>query len=97
MERNGVGIDANYLNKLTELFSNKMKPLQDKVYDLSGEEFNISSPKQLGEILFSKLGLKGGKKGKSGLYSTSAEVLEKLSNEGNKLCQIILEWRQYKN
>ena len=93
MERNGVGIDANYLNKLTELFSNKMKPLQDKVYDLSGEEFNISSPKQLGEILFSKLGLKGGKKGKSGLYSTSAEVLEKLSNEGNKLCQIILEWR----
>ncbi len=93
MERNGVGIDANYLNKLTELFSNKMKPLQDKVYDLSGEEFNISSPKQLGEILFSKLGLKGGKKGKSGLYSTSAEVLEKLSNEGNELCQIILEWR----
>ena len=93
MERNGVGIDAHYLNKLTELFSNKMEPLQDKVYDLSGEEFNISSPKQLGEILFSKLGLKGGKKGKSGLYSTSAEVLEKLSNEGNELCQIILEWR----
>ena len=93
MERSGVGIDANYLNNLSDTFSKKMLPLQKEIYLLSGEEFNISSPKQLGEILFSKLGLKGGKKGKSGLYSTSAEVLEKLSSEGNKLCEVILNWR----
>ena len=93
MERSGVGIDANYLNNLSDIFLKKMLPLQKEIYLLSGEEFNISSPKQLGEILFSKLGLKGGKKGKSGLYSTSAEVLEKLSSEGNKLCKIILDWR----
>ena len=93
MERSGVGIDANYLNNLSDIFFKKMLPLQNEIYLLSGAEFNISSPKQLGEILFSKLGLKGGKKGKSGLYSTSAEVLEKFSSEGNKLCEIILDWR----
>ena len=93
MERSGVGINASYLNSLSDSFSKKMLPLQKEIFLLSGNEFNIASPKQLGEILFTKLGLKGGKKGKSGLYSTSAEVLEKLSNEGSRLCEIILDWR----
>jgi len=93
MERNGVGIDSNYLKNLSDIFIKKMKPIQEKIFKLADEEFNISSPKQLGEILYSKLGLKGGKKGKSGLYSTSAAVLEKLGQEGNDICQLILNWR----
>lgn len=93
MERNGVGIDSDYLKNLSNIFIAKMKPIQKKIFELSGEEFNISSPKQLAEILYNKLGLKGGKKGKSGLYSTSAAVLEKLSHDGNEICQLILNWR----
>ena len=93
MERNGVGINSNYLKNLSSIFINKMNPIKEKIFNLAGEEFNISSPKQLAEILYNKLGLKGGKKGKSGLYSTSAAVLEKLSQDGNQICQLILEWR----
>ena len=93
MERNGVGIDPIYLKNLSDKFINKMRPIQENIFKLAGEEFNISSPKQLGEILYNKLGLKGGKKGKSGLYSTSAAVLEKLSQEGNDICELILNWR----
>ena len=93
MERNGVGINSNYLKNLSSIFINKMNPIKEKIFNLAGEEFNISSPKQLAEILYNKLGLKGGKKGKSGLYSTSAAVLEKLSQDGNEICQLILEWR----
>ncbi|MBH87883.1 MAG: DNA polymerase I [Pelagibacterales bacterium] len=93
MERNGVGIDPIYLKNLSNKFLIKMRPIQENIFKLAGEEFNISSPKQLGEILYNKLGLKGGKKGKSGLYSTSAAVLEKLSQEGNNICELILNWR----
>ena len=93
MERNGVGINSNYLKNLSNTFINKMNPIKEKIFNLADEEFNISSPKQLAEILYNKLGLKGGKKGKSGLYSTSAAVLEKLSQDGNEICQLILEWR----
>jgi DNA polymerase-1 len=93
MERNGVGINSNYLKNLSSIFINKMNPIKEKIFNLADEEFNISSPKQLAEILYNKLGLKGGKKGKSGLYSTSAAVLEKLSQDGNEICQLILEWR----
>ena len=93
MERNGVGINSNYLKNLSNTFINKMNPIKEKIFNLADEEFNISSPKQLAEILYNKLGLKGGKKGKSGLYSTSAAVLDKLSQDGNEICQLILEWR----
>ena len=93
MERNGVGINSNYLKNLSSIFINKMNPIKEKIFNLADEEFNISSPKQLAEILYNKLGLKGGKKGKSGLYSTSAAVLEKLSQDGNEICELILEWR----
>ena len=93
MERNGVGIDPSYLKNLSSIFLKKMIPIQEAIFLLAGENFNIASPKQLGEILYNKLGLKGGKKGKSGLYSTSAEVLEKLGQEGNEICKLILNWR----
>ena len=93
MERNGVGIDSGYLKNLSDIFISKMEPIQINIFKLAGEEFNISSPKQLGEILYNKLGLKGGKKGKSGLYSTSAAVLEKLGQDGNEICKLILNWR----
>ena len=93
MERNGVGIDPLYLKNLSALFLKKMIPIQEKIFLLAEEEFNIASPKQLGEILYIKLGLKGGKKGKSGLYSTSAEVLEKLGQDGNEICKLVISWR----
>jgi len=93
MERNGVGIDPSYLKNLSSIFLKKMIPIQEAIFLLAGENFNIASPKQLGEILYNKLGLKGGKKGKSGLYSTSAEVLEKLGQDGNDICKLILNWR----
>ena len=93
MERNGVGIDPSYLKNLSSIFLKKMIPIQEAIFLLAGENFNIASPKQLGEILYNKLGLKGGKKGKSGLYSTSAAVLEKLDQDGNKICKLILNWR----
>ena len=93
MERNGVGIDPSYLKNLSSIFLKKMIPIQEAIFLLAGENFNIASPKQLGEILYNKLGLKGGKKGKSGLYSTSAEVLEKLGQDGNEICKLILNWR----
>ena len=93
MERNGVRIDPIYLKSLSAIFLKKMIPIQEEVFKLAKEEFNIASPKQLGKILYNKLGLKGGKKGKSGLYSTSAEVLDKLSQDGNIICNLILDWR----
>ena len=93
MERNGVGIDPSYLKGLSAAFFKKMIPIQEKIFVLAEEDFNIASPKQLGEILYNKLGLKGGKKGKSGLYSTSAEVLEKLGQDGNEICILVISWR----
>ena len=93
MERNGVGIDPSYLKGLSTVFLKKMIPIQEKIFVLAEEDFNIASPKQLGEILYNKLGLKGGKKGKSGLYSTSAEVLEKLGQDGNEICKLVISWR----
>ena len=93
MERNGVGIDPSYLKGLSAAFFKKMIPIQEKIFVLAEEDFNIASPKQLGEILYNKLGLKGGKKGKSGLYSTSAEVLEKLGQDGNEICKLVISWR----
>jgi DNA polymerase-1 len=64
------------------------------VHDLAGQPFTIGSPKQLGEILFDKMGLKGGKKGKTGQYSTDLSVLEKLEAEGVPIARKVLEWRQ---
>lgn len=91
MEKEGVLVDENALRKFSQELSVQISELEKKIYELSGEEFNINSPKQLGEILFEKLKLPYGKKTKTG-YSTAADVLEKLSAE-SEVVKYILEYR----
>ena len=91
MEYNGVLIDQNELNKLGEEFKIKIELLEQSIYNDAGEKFNISSPKQLGEILFDKLQLPHGKKNKSG-YSTSIDVLNKLLGK-HPIIEKIIEYR----
>ena len=94
MEREGIKIDVNKIKNLNSFFQKKLLKIEKEIFKLSGIEFNIASPKQLGEILFEKLGLEGGKKGKSGAYSTSVDILENLSYQGHKIAGFLLEWRQ---
>ncbi|MZR29612.1 DNA polymerase I [Sneathiella litorea] len=94
MEQEGVKVDAKLLSTLSSDFGARMEGLVAEVHDLAGEEFNVGSPKQLGEILFDKMGLSGGKKGKNGAYTTDVNVLEGLAAEGVELAQKVLDWRQ---
>ena len=71
-----------------------MDAFEKKAHELAEESFNIGSPKQLGEILFDKMALPGGKKGKTGAYSTGADVLEDLAAQGHELPRVVLDWRQ---
>ncbi|GIS13259.1 MAG: hypothetical protein CM15mP115_24100 [Alphaproteobacteria bacterium] len=75
-------------------FATRMEAFQTEIHALAGEEFNIASPKQLGEILFDKMGLQGGKRAKTGAWSTSADVLETLAAEGVEVAARVLDWRQ---
>lgn len=93
MERRGVKVNAQELKNLSSYFDEQIHQLEQKIFILSGEEFNIGSPKQIGEILFAKMGLKG-KKTASGAWATGADVLENLSNEGSELASLILDWRE---
>ena len=93
MERHGIKVDRARLAKLSEEFSNATGLLEKEIHGLAGEEFTVGSPKQLGEILFDKLGYKGGKMGKSGQYSTDQSVLERLSQDGADIAKKVLEWR----
>ncbi len=93
MEREGVMLDTIKLKQLDTRFDAEMNKLSSEIYNMVGEEFNLSSPKQIGEILYTKLGLKG-KKHTSGSLNTSAEVLEQMAEE-HELPRKILEWRQY--
>jgi len=93
MEKHGISIDVNKLNELSCRFEEKLKNLEKSCYKLIGEEINLGSPKQVGEILFDKLELPGGKKTSTGSWSTNAEVLENLANEGYDFPKILLEWR----
>lgn len=94
MERAGIKVDRAVLQGLSSRFTQEMARLEDEIYGLAGETFTIGSPQQLGVILFEKMGLKGGKKGKSGAYSTDVTVLEKLKAEGSAISGLVLEWRQ---
>ncbi len=94
MEREGIRVDRARLSRLSEEFSVEIGRLEGEIHALAGQEFTVGSPKQLGEILFEKLGYKGGKKGKSGQYSTDVSVLEKLAGEGAPIARKVLEWRQ---
>ncbi|MBS8229212.1 DNA polymerase I [Vannielia litorea] len=93
MERHGVKVDRDTLSRMSNAFAQKMAGLEAEIHELAGESFNVGSPAQLGEILFEKMGLEGGKKGKSGKYSTPADVLEDLATEHN-LPARVLDWRQ---
>lgn len=90
MERDGVLIKTEFLGKLSLAFDNQIHQLETKAFELAGEAFNVASPKQLGEILFDKLGIKGGKKTKTGQYSTSEAVLAKIDHP---LVDVVLEHR----
>ena len=92
MEKHGIMVDAQALRRLSTDFEARMHTLEAEIYQLAGEEFNLSSPKQIGEVLFGKLGLKG-KKTPSGAWQTGADVLEQLAEDGCELAQKILDWR----
>ncbi|MCC3245170.1 DNA polymerase I [Methylocystis sp. WRRC1] len=94
MERRGITIDRAMLSRLSGEFAQDMARLEADIFDLAGETFNLGSPKQLGDILFGKMGLPGAKKTATGAWSTSASVLEDLANEGNDFARRILDWRQ---
>ena len=90
MEANGILIKRPFLNELSQRFDEEIIALEKRAYEVAGEEFNLGSPKQLGEMLFEKLGVAGGKKTKSGQYSTGEAVLSKINHP---LVEIVLEYR----
>ena len=90
MEENGIELDLSFLDQLGVEFANTMANLESQITELAGQSFNVSSPKQVGEILFDKLGLKGGKKTATGQYSTSESVLEKIDHP---ITELILDYR----
>ncbi|MDS9468545.1 DNA polymerase I [Paracoccus sp. MBLB3053] len=93
MEMTGIRVDVGHLQRMSSAFAQKMAALEEEIHALAGGSFNVGSPKQLGEILFDRMGLQGGKQGKTGAYSTSAEVLEDLAAEGHDLPARVLDWR----
>ncbi len=94
MERHGIKVDRERLAGLSSEFATEIGKLETVIHELAGEPFTIGSPKQLGDILFDKMGLKGGKKGKSGQYSTDQGILEGLAGQGVSMATRVLEWRQ---
>ncbi len=93
MEMAGVKVDREVLSRMSGKFAQKMAGLEEEIHAKAGRPFNVGSPKQLGEILFDELALPGGKKGKTGAYSTGADILEDLATE-HELPRLILDWRQ---
>jgi DNA polymerase-1 len=94
MEERGISVDRQMLSRLSGEFAQRAGALEEAVYEAAGERFTIGSPKQLGDILFGKMGLPGGSKTKSGQWSTTAQLLEELAAEGYELPRRIVDWRQ---
>ena len=99
MERHGVKIDAEALSRLSTEFAHQIADLEKTIHERAGGPFTIGSPKQLGDVLFERLGLKGGRKGKSGVYSTDVNEMERLaadkdSGVGAEIARLVLDWRQ---
>jgi DNA polymerase-1 len=94
MERRGISIDRQVLSRLSGEFAQEAAGLEVEINALAGEPVNVGSPKQIGDILFGKLGLEGGTKTKTGQWATGARLLEELAEQGHKLPQKILDWRQ---
>ena len=93
MERAGVKVERTTLASLSGSFAQTIARLEDEIRELAGEDFNIGSPKQLGEILFDKMSLPGGRRTKTGAWSTDAAALEELAAEGHDLPRKVLDWR----
>ena len=93
MERAGVTINPDLLRRLSNDFGKTQGALEIEIHKLAGGEFNIGSPKQLGEILFDKMGIQGGRKTKTGAWSTDVDVLEEVAAEGHEIAKKVLDWR----
>lgn len=94
MEQRGISVDRQILSRLSGELAQGAARLEEEIYQLIGERINIGSPKQLGDILFGRMGLPGGSKTKTGQWSTSAQLLEDLAAEGHELPRKIVDWRQ---
>jgi DNA polymerase-1 len=99
MEMAGIRIDPDLLRGMSNAFAQKMAGLEDEIAGIAGQSFNVGSPKQLGEILFDKMQVPGGEKGKTGAYATGADVLEDIAGNpdlgaASELAQRVLDWRQ---
>ena len=94
MERRGISIDRQVLSRLSGEFAREAAGLEDEIQKLAGEPLNPGSPKQIGDILFGKLGLPGGTKTRTGQWATGARALEELAEQGHELPRKILDWRQ---
>ena len=94
MEAAGIKVNTQLLHDLSQDFAGRIKVLEDEIHQLAGAAFNIASPKQLGEILFEKLGYEGGKKSKTGAFSTGAEILEDMAANGIEIAKKVLDYRQ---
>ncbi|MCF8485701.1 MAG: DNA polymerase I [Rhodobacteraceae bacterium] len=100
MEMHGIQVDRDTLSRMSNAFAQKMAGLEDEIQTLAGEKFNVGSPKQIGEILFDRMGVPGGEKGKTGAYATGADVLEDITTledshpQGATLAARVLDWRQ---
>jgi DNA polymerase I len=94
VEFNGIKVDNTYLKKLSKKFEEKLKKIEKEIYLIAGKEFNIGSPKQLGEIIYNDLKIAKLKKTKKGSLATSATILEDLALKGHKFPKLVLEWRQ---
>jgi len=94
MEFNGIKVDDLYLKKLSKKFEDKIRKIEKEIYSIAGKEFNIGSPKQLGEIIYNELKIAKLKKTKKGSLATNANILEDLAHREHKFPKLILEWRQ---
>jgi DNA polymerase-1 len=95
MENTGIIINPTKLNEISKNLSSQISELEDQIFKLSETIFNIGSPKQLGEILFDKMKIEGGKRSKNGSWQTSVEILEKVSDMGHEIADVILSWRHF--
>ncbi|MET3713298.1 DNA polymerase-1 [Sphingomonas trueperi] len=98
MESTGIKVDAGVLSKLSSDFAQQIATLEEEIHAIAGFKFTIGSPKQLGDVLFDKMGIKGGRKGKSGVYSTDVNELERIAADkdspGREMVLKVLDWRQ---
>jgi DNA polymerase-1 len=94
MERRGISIDRQVLSRLSGDFAQTAARVEAELQEIAGEPINVGSPKQIGDIIFGKMGIPGGTKTKTGAWSTSAQILDDLAEQGHEFPKKILEWRQ---